>query len=157
MIPMISPQEVIALALPTDSSVTAGNISEVHILATQQRFFVPALGRELFEAITLQRKYPTFTSSYLHTPLALLTIYSTLPQLTIRLGSGGAAVAKPEAHAVATKEHLRDLRRQFRRSGEILLKEAISHLAANEAAYPEFDKSRSVCHRVVSGGGIIIV
>lgn len=90
-------------------------------------------------------------------PLALYAIYVALPQMAMKIGAGGVAMAKPEYHATLNREQLKDLRRQFRRTADVLVREAVAHIVANSESYPEFVTEESTVDKIAVGSGIIIV
>lgn len=156
MIPLITSSEVVALALPTGSSIRSVNITDAHILVAQQRFIVPALGRTMFDAVE-RGAYTKLLDEHIARVLALYSMYLALPELIVKLGSGGLAMPMLDNHVAPSAEQIREFRAQFKKRADSLLREAIQYISNNPELYPDFGSSESISGKVLNSGGVIIM
>ncbi|MCM1151260.1 MAG: hypothetical protein NC209_06490 [Alistipes sp.] len=148
---LITPLQALRLAFGDSEILPPETISEADILAAEERWIVPALGRKLHDKL-LAEGYPELRTEYLAAPVALFTRALIQPRLNIRTDRSGTLAPKSSYGEPADDEALERLRRQLLRQARTLLTRATEYLNACKTFFPEYEPAA----RCSIDGGILL-
>lgn len=150
---LITAEEAIRLAFPTNGSIDSLLITDSKIQAAQSKYIRPAFPAAFYDKLCAG-EYPDFTEQYLKPALAHFIRYTVLPDISIQVGNMGAFTADPRYASSATDRQREMLRAQALDDGQTLLTDALAELAARPEVYPDYQPEREAS-RVTIGGGIV--
>ena len=151
---LISPVRVVELAFP-DGAIPPSTITAADIAAAEERWIVPVIGRELYDAL-LDGDYPALRDDYLAAPVALFTRVALQPRLDVRTDRSGTTAPKTAYGEPADSEALRDLRTQLLQEARTLLHRASDYLRTHARQFPLYDPNNDILARRTIAGGILL-
>ena len=154
VMPIMSPNEVIAMTSGENIELDATRITLQVILIAQRRYIQPALGADLYRAIT-QGKYVDFTHNYIKPALAFFIAKGLIYNHTIRIGAGGVAIPVPQNHVKPSQKELSQIINTLKKEAETTLKIAIEYIIDSNL-FPEFSIVGST-YKTSTIGGVVIV
>ncbi len=150
---IVTPPEVLSLAFGTTHTLEEGAVPSYAILLAQESFLLPALGRELYVALTAESAdevTQNFATEYLKQPLALYVASRLLPTLALQVGSAGVVRLAGESFEKVDDATLHRAVVRMRADADRLLARATAHLAAHPELYPSYEP-QTPTRRIVGG------
>lgn len=151
---LITAEEAIRLAFPSNGPIDAALITESKIRAAQSKYIRPAFPAEFYERLC-EGAYDEFSEQYVRPALAHFVRYTVLPDMAVQVGNLGVFTSDPRYAAAATDRQREMLRAQALDDGQTLLAEAVAELERNRKLYPEYRPQRNDAGRVTVAGGIV--
>ena len=151
---LITPVRVVELAFP-DGAIPPSTITEDDIAAAEERWLVPVIGRELYDAMR-DGDHAVLRDDYLAAPVALFTRVALQPRLDIRTDRSGTTAPKNAYGQPADTEALRDLRTQLLQEARTLLRRASDYLRTHARQFPLYDPDNDILARRTIAGGILL-
>lgn len=177
---LITPARVAEMAFRAPDRIAADAIPCATILAAQQKFIKPVVGRALYDALC-GGAYPSLTEDYLAMPLALYVKMLMLPSLAVQVGAAGVVEVNSKNLARVGDEKLRAAIIRLKDDAGALMRRATDHIEASgevsgtlEAsgapgeisgasdpisggtAYPEYDPHENILNRCSVAGGVVL-
>ena len=151
---MMTVAEVVQTAVG-DAGLCEGVLSEQDVRSAQLRHLAPALGRAMYGAV-LEGRYAELADEWLKPALALFVKAAVLPSLMQRVGAAGVVRYGGETFEAASDAAVVAWSRRVRRDAATLLDAARRQMAADPAAYPEYDPAEDVHCRTSIAGGVVL-
>lgn len=151
---LITPAQVAEAAFRAPDLIPADAVPEATILAAQQQFIRPVLGR-LYDRLCAGT-CPELLDGYIAQPLALYVKMLMLPSLAVQTGVAGVVEANPENLVRASDAKLRGAIRRLRGDATAMMRRAVEHIESDPAAYPEYDPHANILNRCSIDGGIVL-
>lgn len=146
---LISPQEVIALALPGKNLDTALVADSIPIASL--KYIKPLLGAELYNTLVAESVGQTYTglnqslcNDYLKDALARYVIYEALPMMKTEITSNGIQTPSIDLHVPVNDTDFAMLRNKMASDAELLAKEMVDYIKSNAAAFPGYPHCKDV-------------
>lgn len=140
---LITPQEVIALALPGKNLDTALVADSIPIASL--KYIKPLLGAELYNTLVAESVGQTFTglnqtlcNDYLKDALARYVIYEALPLMKAEITSNGIQTPSIDFHVPVNDTDFAMLRNKMASDAELLAKEMADYIKSNPSSFPDY-------------------
>ena len=140
---LISPQEVIALAMPGKNLDTALVADSIGIASL--KYIKPLLGAALYNTLLAEAVGQTFTglnqtlcNDYLKDALARYVLYEALPLMKAEITSNGIQTPSIDFHVPVNDTDFAMLRNKMLSDAELLAKEMTDYLNGNRAHFPDY-------------------
>lgn len=128
---IITPQEVVDIAFPSNSNMKAESINEYVIHSTEIKYIRTALGEALYAKLG---ELPELCN-LLKPALAFFVKCELIPSLAINMSNGGLALSNPQYMSAATDKQRTLLYESELSKAYTLLDEALQQI---EGKYPEY-------------------
>lgn len=128
---IITPQEVVDIAFPSNSNMKAESINEYVIHSTEIKYIRTALGEALYAKLG---ELPELCE-ILKPALAFFVKCELIPSLAINMSNGGLALSNPQYMSAATDKQRTLLYESELSKAYTLLDEALQQI---ERKYPEY-------------------
>ena len=128
---IITPQEVVDIAFPSNSNMKAESINEYVIHSTEIKYIRTALGEALYAKLG---ELPELCD-LLKPALAFFVKCELIPSLAINMSNGGLALSNPQYMSAATDKQRTLLYESELSKAYTLLDEALQQI---EGKYPEY-------------------
>ncbi|CAN5264732.1 hypothetical protein BH09BAC1_BH09BAC1_20580 [soil metagenome] len=146
---LITPQEVIALAMPgknLDTALVADSISIASL-----KYIKPLLGISLYNTLIAESVGQTFTglnqtlcNDYVKDALARYVLYEALPLMKAEITSNGIQTPSIDFHVPVNDTDFAMLRNKMLSDAELLAKEMTDYLKRNHASFPDYPNCTDV-------------
>lgn len=150
---IVTPSEVLSLAFGTTHTLDEGAVPSHAILAAQESHLRPALGEQLYEALSAESADATlqeFAAEYLKLPLALYVASRLLPTLAVKVGSAGVVRLAGESFEAVDEQTLHRAVVRMRADADGLLSRATSHLASHPELFSAYEPTKRT-RRIIGG------
>lgn len=154
MHPIITPKQVLALAFPEAEYLPESIISDIDIVAAQERYIVPILGAELtFKLAT--GHYQDLAVYYLSPALALATRLLVQGSINLRLGESGLVAPRGETIQPPEQSAVDALLKSLKVKLRQMLKRLSNYVNENAAEFTEYDPKCNILNRCSIDGGFV--
>ncbi|MCC8018941.1 MAG: hypothetical protein LIO85_04125 [Rikenellaceae bacterium] len=143
---LTTPDEVITLAFPGQTGLTAAAFPASAILTSQEKFLKPVLNGLYPELVN--GRYADLCEDYIKPALAHFARYTAIPQLACSVGDLGITTVRSDYLSACPEDRLKMLRRAARAEAAALLRRAVEHIEENADSFPEYDPKLNVLNRV---------
>ncbi len=141
--PLITPQEVINLAIPGKNLDTALVAESIPIASL--KYIKPVVGASLYSLLTAESVGNTFTglnqslcNDYLKDALARYVLYEALPLMKAEITSNGIQTPAIDFHVPVNDTDFGMLRNKLLSDAELLAREMTDYLKRNRASFPDY-------------------
>ena len=145
MKPLISPEEVVEIALGGEDNFRSTSVTEAVIISAQQKFIRPVFNA-LYDALE-KGAYPEFLNCHIKTPLAYYVKYLLLPSIAAQVGASGVVQASGTTLAPVGNTALRRVMQRTKSDADALIEAAIEHVECHKDDYPEYNRKYNVKNR----------
>lgn len=153
MNPLITPQQVVALAFSAESHIRATQISQTDIVVAEQKFLAPVFGA-MWSAVRAGA-YAEFTQQYLAPALACYVKSQVLPSLAAITSSGVVSRSWEGGKSASEREVVR-LARAAADQAHTLRAQAVAWVESHPDDFPDYDPSQNVLNHTRIEGGIVL-
>lgn len=150
---IITPAEVVSLAFAPTNHVRTAQITEVEILAAQQKYLAPVFGR-LWERLCAG-EYTDFANEYIKPALAQYVKARTLPSLASVTASGVVQHISATTKRATDDDLLRTVRAVYD-TAATLRRRAIEYVESNPQQFPEYDRSQNILNHTRIESGVVL-
>ncbi|MEG0499191.1 MAG: DUF6712 family protein [Alistipes sp.] len=153
---LITPAQVVALAFADGEFITEQSITQADIVAAEERYIVPVVGRKLYVQL-LAGSRAEFVTDYLAAAVALFTRASLQPMFDIRTGQCGTVAPRSANFQPASDAALCRMQKALHTKARTLLHRASNYLSENQSSFSEYNDSQNILKKCIINGDLIQV
>ena len=136
-------------------------IKDSYIEVVQEEHILPALGKDLYEAIvagSLNAANTTLLETYIKPALAFFVAVDIVLHLSIRTANKGLMINSSETSNAASREERKDITQRYREQGTTMLDKMVRFIehSDNNQNYPLYNNGSSTVVTTKLPGGIIL-
>lgn len=154
MRPIITPEQVVALAFRGGEYLPPNIISDSDIIAAQERYITPIVGADMINLL-MEGDYEELTTDFIAPTLAIATRLLVQPMLNLRMGESGLFAPRGEAMEEPSQSATKALMSALKLRTRQLLKVLSRHLDENSGDYPEYNPKYNILNRCSIDGGFV--